>query len=895
MKKSFRLSFWSRSLSLSSWSVASIGSIALFFAACGDDVTTQVIQDNNMSIVSTSKELPKCTKDNEGEQAFVKGETAPRVCMDGKWFATSSGDKDTVLVKDTVVMKDTIVVKDTVVLKENSGCTTKELKDKSGVKIICGGDSVGVVLNGKNGEKGDKGDAGAAGKDGSNGKDGTNGKDGVGCSVASKTDSTVTVACGTDTFTMSLGGSSANPDTGNVVYEIENASISGVSQKGPFVKGAMVTAFELDGSKSLLQTGRTFVSNITQDDGRFNMSNVTLKSSYVRLSANGYYRNEVSGKNSTAPITLNAVTDLDARNTVNVNLLTHLEYDRVAQLMAKGDGTLKIKKLKKQAEGEIFKAFHFDDLADFGYSEDLDVFGKTDADAALLAISILLQGDRNEAGLTALLTGFSNDFKDGKWDSAQVKAEIADSALSKDSQNKLAIYRTNVKNWGLSTTVPGFEKYVRRFASIENGLGVCGVDEKVGTVKQVTNENSKKFYAKSYTDVSSVGGNTRFICVNADSTRWRIAENIEMDTMGWGHDFKVGEVRNGRVNTNLTYVYQDKNWRLGTNLDSLLVKVAKGKACLTVGDTSTVKYNNVYYVCTANTDGAVRGWKKASDIYNDTYEQHEECKKGKAGVYGDGTLLKGRVNTNKTYVCDNGEFREANKTNELVVNKGCSSYTLDSLTMVAGYYKCDSSGWNVSTEKFNKGTVKDARDSNEYKTIGIGTQMWMAENLNFDYKVADSTYGNTYYKVCGSFCGRYYTWAAAMDSAGVYSGNSKGCGFQKTCTVKTPARGVCPEGWHIPTQGEWKTLYSAMGSTPYAMQANGMWPDATDDYGFFAIPVGYISDNGTYSGNTEAAFWTSTEYAEYRAFTWSLQRDEAESPAAGGYKAAFVSVRCVKD
>ena len=134
-----------------------------------------------------------------------------------------------------------------------------------------------------------------------------------------------------------------------------------------------------------------------------------------------------------------------------------------------------------------------------------------------------------------------------------------------------------------------------------------------------------------------------------------------------------------------------------------------------------------------------------------------------------------------------------------------------------------------------------------------------------------------------------------MDSAGVYSGNSKGCGFQKTCTAKTPARGVCPEGWHIPTQGEWKTLYSAMGSTPYAMQANGMWPDATDDYGFFAIPVGYISDNGTYSGNTETAFWTSTEYAEYRAFTWSLQRDEAESPAAGSYKSIFGSVRCVKD
>ena len=109
-----RMTTKNESFYLSSWrGVASIGSIAFLLAACGDEVTTQVIQDNNMSIVSTTKELPKCTKDNEGEQAFVKGETAPRVCMDGKWFATSSGGKDTVLVKDTVV------------IEKNSTCTTK--------------------------------------------------------------------------------------------------------------------------------------------------------------------------------------------------------------------------------------------------------------------------------------------------------------------------------------------------------------------------------------------------------------------------------------------------------------------------------------------------------------------------------------------------------------------------------------------------------------------------------------------------------------------------------------------------------------------------------------------------------------------------------------------------
>ena len=412
---------------------------------------------------------------------------------------------------------------------------------------------------------------------------------------------------------MNLNGGSASAiiDTGDVTYEIENASISGVSQKGPFVKGATVTAYELDGSKSLLQTGRTFSGNITQDDGRFNLSNVTLKSSYVRLSANGYYRNEVTGKNSTSPITLNAVTDLDARNTVNVNLLTHLEYDRVAHLMAAGDGTQKIKNLKKQAEQEIFDAFHIN-ATGFGYSEDLDVFGSSEADAALLAISILLQGDRTESQLTELLTDFSNDLgKDGTWDDAITKKQIAADMLERDLDKSLAAYRNNVRKWGISTTVPDFEKFVRRYAGVENGLGVCGSDSvPVGTVKHVTNDKSS-YYASSYLNPAfeNAGGKIRFICVDADSAKWRIATDIEKDTMGWGHSFAEGTVKNGSINANLTYVYQNNNWRLGTSLDSLLVN-AGGKACFKAGDTSAVKYNDVYYVCTANTDGPCVGGKR---------------------------------------------------------------------------------------------------------------------------------------------------------------------------------------------------------------------------------------------------------------------------------------------
>ncbi len=661
--------------------------LILLFNACGDETTENITQVNMaMEVVSSAKNLPKCTKDNEGEQAFVKGEKSARVCIDGEWISVAGG----------------------------YSCTTKELKDKSGIKIICNGDSIGVV---KNGAKGDAGADGKDGKNGTNGKNGTDGKQGakgdtgapgVGCSVTSLTDSAVTIKCGSDSFTMSMRGSNGNGGAANTsvvdtneVYEIENASIRGVSQKGPFVKGATVTAFELDGSKSLLQTGRTFSGTISQDDGRFNMSNVTLKSSFVRLSANGYYRNEVTGKRSASPITLNAVTDLYARNTVNVNLLTHLEFDRVAELLRKGAGTLNIKKAKKQAEREIFNAFHID-ATGFGYSEDLDVFGKTEADAALLAISILLQGDRSEAELTELLTSCSIDLSsDSTWDDLSKRAEIADWAATADSSvadsaSQLAKFRKNVKDWNLSDSVPDFEKFIRRFWSEELGLGVCGDDVPVGTVKWVSNKKSKKYYAKSFTDTTN---KNRFICDDASRFRWRAATDIEKDTYQWKAG-ENGELKKGQINSNIYYIY----------------------------------------------DSSKKAWRYATTLEKDTYKR--TCTK-------DGTLFSGNV-TDSMYVCDAGKFRVANKKLEIELNRGCVSYFMnksDTLVLHSSY-TCTPDGWVYDSVN----VIRDPRDKQVYKTIKIGSLYWMAENLN--YKTENSYCYNDSVEYCAKY-GRLYTWAAA--------------------------------------------------------------------------------------------------------------------------------------
>ena len=205
----------------------------------------------------------------------------------------------------------------------------------------------------------------------------------------------------------------------------------------------------------------------------------------------------------------------------------------------------------------------------------------------------------------------------------------------------------------------------------------------------------------------------------------------------------------------------------------------------------------------------------------------------------------------------------------------------------------------TESAEVTKGSITDTRDGHSYKTVTIGSQTWMAENLN--YKTDNSYCYDDKASNCSKY-GRLYTWAAAMDSVGSWSANGKGCGYGKTCSPTYPVRGVCPEGWHLPTQTEWNTLFTAVGGQSTAgkmLKSTSGWNSSgngTDAYSFSALPAGGRGGNGhfNYEGNN-AYFWSSTDDNSYYAYSMILYYNGDYAGLDDGNEGYGFSVRCVKD
>lgn len=220
--------------------------------------------------------------------------------------------------------------------------------------------------------------------------------------------------------------------------------------------------------------------------------------------------------------------------------------------------------------------------------------------------------------------------------------------------------------------------------------------------------------------------------------------------------------------------------------------------------------------------------------------------------------------------------------------------------------------WDYLNPNVSYGEMTDKRDCQVYKTVTIGEQTWMAENMNYAYNeptsVEDSSsfcYNNSA-DSCSKY-GRLYLWSAAMDSAALFSDNGKGCGYGAACGVKGVIQGVCPEGWHLPDSTEWSTLLISLASdtannaymgADSKLESASTWINGhgTNDVGFSALSAGHYDDYVNFNEIGEkTGFWSSTAYEDVYAYAVLLYNFVDYAFISHSKTDKAYPVRCIKD
>ena len=259
-------------------------------------------------------------------------------------------------------------------------------------------------------------------------------------------------------WTCSGGDKATGPEEAPIIINL--TSLGGQAQKGPFNNGTAINIAEL--TNTLSPTGRNFSSAITDNTGRFAVANVQLESPYVELRANGYYFNEVSNEISSGQLTLFALSNLTGKTSLNVNILTHLEKNRMVTLMS-GDNPKTFAQAKLQAQEEVLAIFDYS-RANVPESELLDISQGGAANAKLLAMSAIIQGDLTVGQMSQLLANMSTDIaSDGTLDDTNLRNTLIENSKNLDMAEVRSNLVAHYTSLGISATIPDFETEINQF------------------------------------------------------------------------------------------------------------------------------------------------------------------------------------------------------------------------------------------------------------------------------------------------------------------------------------------------------------------------------------------------------------------------------------------------
>ncbi|HWA35462.1 MAG TPA: FISUMP domain-containing protein [Cyclobacteriaceae bacterium] len=237
--------------------------------------------------------------------------------------------------------------------------------------------------------------------------------------------------------------------------------LAGFAQKGPYLKGGTVTISEL--KADLTPTGRTFTTTVNSNSGYFGFNDAVNQFAIAELTVDGLYFNEIEGRVSEAPLKLSVITDRAKNGLVNINVMSHIEKERVKFLVAAGST---FTNAKTQAAREVLAVFG---VANVQLSELMDIAQKNDLNGGLLAMSVILQAHRSVTDMSAVIAAIGNDIRaDGILNDNALKSDLKAQALSislGDVRNNLwnRYVGLEVKTAG----VPNFESPLNEY----NGQG----------------------------------------------------------------------------------------------------------------------------------------------------------------------------------------------------------------------------------------------------------------------------------------------------------------------------------------------------------------------------------------------------------------------------------------
>jgi len=304
-------------------------------------------------------------------------------------------------------------------------------------------------------------------------------------------------------------------------------------------------------------------------------------------------------------------------------------------------------------------------------------------------------------------------------------------------------------------------------------------------------------------------------------------------------DVYVGEFKNGKYNGKGKATYATGDVYEGDFKDSHYE--GNGKAIRANGDVYVGEFRN------SNFEGKGKIKYANGDVYEGGFKNSKYDGKGKM-VFASGHIYEGDFKNDNfegkgKMIWPNGDVHEGDFKEWLPDGKGKLTYKNGNV--LEGEFR-KGQFYGKETSKKSGSTFKDARDGKEYRTVEIGNQTWMAENLN--------------YNASGSLC---------------YDNDPANCKKYGRLYNWETAKKACPAGWHLPSKDEWEILVNNVSNVMTAgakLKAGSGWDsyqgnsgNGSDDYGFTALPSGAYMDN--FGGIGSLSFWwTSTEKDKDTAF-----------------------------